>query len=261
MRRFNPDGSERVNPEPQPGVYASIPAQVRYCRELPPAAKLLFGELVALTSIKGYCFAQNPYFMDLYQVDRSTVQRWLSSLQKQDFIVVEYDQATGERRIYCKAMFAGGGAAKMPHPYRKNAAQSITDINTKKSSTSLNVSGAAAPLPIDVKKGAAARRSSISAFKSEKIDEVVALTNDAASSRRFRQLYEIADKAGLAEEWDKAYKATRVALGRATKPVEAPGAYFCTILARALTENGVAVPVGTPAERADVRSLIAQSLG
>jgi hypothetical protein len=260
MQRFNHDGQQAVNPQPQPGFYAIIPAQVRYCRELPPAAKLLFGELVALTSIKGYCFAQNPYFMELYGVDRATVKRWLVALQKMGFIAVEYDAATGERRIYCNAMFPGGGGAKTSQGWGKNAPHSITDINTKRSSTSLNVSGAAAPLPVEAKKGAASRRSSISAFKSQKIDEVVSLTDDAASSRRFRQLYEIADKAGLLDEWDKAYKATETALKRATKPVAAPGAYFGSILAHALTENGVAVPVGTVAERSEVRSLIAQSL-
>jgi hypothetical protein len=157
--------------------------------------------------------------------------------------------------------FRGGGAAKMQYPYSKNEVQSITEINTKRSSTTLNVRKGSPAAPTVDGKGAAAPRSSLASERKQRIAEVVQLTNDAQSSRRFEQLYQIADKAGLLEEWGKAVDALRIALKRARKPVEAPGAYFGTILARALSDNGVAVPVGTPVEREEVRSLIAQSLG
>ena len=117
-----PSGSEVVNPEP--GFYAIIPASVRYCSGLPPAAKLLFGEIVALTSVKGYCYAQNPYFMALYDVSRTTVKAWLASLSKEGFIRIDFDG--NERRIYALAMMppgakkqAGGVAGKPATPGRK----------------------------------------------------------------------------------------------------------------------------------------------
>ncbi len=133
----------------------------------------------------------------------------------------------------------------------------------------MNVTGAPPALAADGKGAPPARpelsrkpaRSSLAAIKKEAIEEIVEITGDAGSSRRFRQLYEIADKAGLLSEWDAARKATEQALKRARKPVEAPGAYFATILTRGLNEQGVAVPVGSPAERSEVRSLIALSLG
>ena len=87
-----------------PSFYAIIPASVRYCKELPSSAKLLFGEIVALTSVKGFCFAQNRYFQDLYDADERTVRRWLAALSSAGFIKIEIDKHTNERRIYALAM-------------------------------------------------------------------------------------------------------------------------------------------------------------
>jgi len=72
-----------------PAFYAIIPAHVRYCKDLEPAAKLLYGEITALCSKEGYCWASNQYFADLYGVEIRTVQFWLESLKTNEFIFVE----------------------------------------------------------------------------------------------------------------------------------------------------------------------------
>jgi DNA-binding MarR family transcriptional regulator len=73
----------------QPGFYAIIPAHIRYCKELEPNAKLLYGELTALATATGYCWASNAYFAELYDVDISTIKRWITSLKDQNFIKIE----------------------------------------------------------------------------------------------------------------------------------------------------------------------------
>lgn len=66
--------------------YAIIPANIRYDDELPPNAKLLYGEITALCNEKGYCWASNSYFADLYKVKKETVSRLIKSLVNKGYI-------------------------------------------------------------------------------------------------------------------------------------------------------------------------------
>ena len=70
--------------------YAIIPANVRYDKDLPPNAKLLYGEITALCNEKGYCWATNNYFASLYSVGKKSITRWISSLEKKCYITVEF---------------------------------------------------------------------------------------------------------------------------------------------------------------------------
>tara|TARA_R100001460_G_scaffold23205_6_gene46885 strand:+ start:546 stop:1025 length:480 start_codon:yes stop_codon:yes gene_type:complete len=72
----------------KPTYYATIPANVRYS-SLKPNAKLLYGEITALSNKLGYCYASNNYFAKLYGVSKNTVSRWLSDLTKLGFITIE----------------------------------------------------------------------------------------------------------------------------------------------------------------------------
>ncbi len=72
-----------------PAYYAIIPSYVRYSRDLEPSAKLLYGEITALSNQYGYCWATNRHFAELYEVDPRTVQRWLESLKEHGFIEIE----------------------------------------------------------------------------------------------------------------------------------------------------------------------------
>jgi hypothetical protein len=72
----------------KPSYYAIIPANVRYSN-LKPNTKLLYGEITALASKEGYCFASNRYFADLYDVTKNTISSWISDLHKAGFVSVQ----------------------------------------------------------------------------------------------------------------------------------------------------------------------------
>jgi DNA-binding MarR family transcriptional regulator len=70
------------------GYYAIIPANVRYSN-IPASAKLLYGEITALSNQEGYCWATNNYFAKLYGVTKGTVSVWIQKLKKEGFITIE----------------------------------------------------------------------------------------------------------------------------------------------------------------------------
>ena len=53
--------------------YAVITAPVRYDPELSSTAKLLYSEITSLCRKKGYCWANNSYFAELYEIGRAHV--------------------------------------------------------------------------------------------------------------------------------------------------------------------------------------------
>lgn len=82
----------------EPSYYANIPATVRYDERLRPNAKLLYGEITALTNREGFCWAGNEYFAELYKVDIKTISRWVSQLEKFGYITVELLKNQGNKR-------------------------------------------------------------------------------------------------------------------------------------------------------------------
>lgn len=80
---------ERVRMDKEkPNYYAIIPARVRYA-DIMPNAKLLYGEITALASQEGYCWASNGYFADLYKVSEKQVSLWFKQLIDSKFIEIE----------------------------------------------------------------------------------------------------------------------------------------------------------------------------
>ena len=73
----------------QRSYYAILPANVRYDKNITPNAKLLYAEITALCNDKGYCWAGNAYFAELYGVTKTSISNWISSLQKNGYIDVQ----------------------------------------------------------------------------------------------------------------------------------------------------------------------------
>ena len=114
-----------------PTYYANIPANVRYSN-LKPNAKLLYGEITALSNKLGYCFASNSYFANLYGVSKNTVSRWISDLNKLGFITVQIERNSNKEII--KRII--GIVQKDVRPNDKMSKENNTRINT----TSNNIS-------------------------------------------------------------------------------------------------------------------------
>lgn len=141
---------------PQPSFYAVIPASVRYNKNLEAHAKLLYGEITALANQYGYCWATNSYFAELYEVDVSTVKRWLMSLKSEKLIKVEVEAKSfpQKRKIWVtpevQKMFtsaqkrAGGGLKNEPH--------NNTNEYTKKNNIKRKRKEAAAPITYSAQK-------------------------------------------------------------------------------------------------------------
>lgn len=82
----------------QPNYYAIIPAEVRYCEDLAPNEKLLYGEITSLCNKTGQCFATNQYFAKLYKVEIETISRWVKHLINNGFITSFIDKENGNKR-------------------------------------------------------------------------------------------------------------------------------------------------------------------
>ena len=90
--------SEYVMDKAEPSYYAIIPADVRYDKKLSANAKLLYGEITALSNKKGYCWASNRHFAELYQVKAETISRWVSNLKTQKYIKIKIVKKKGNQR-------------------------------------------------------------------------------------------------------------------------------------------------------------------
>lgn len=114
------------------GYYAIIPANIRYDKDIPANAKLLYGEITALCNEKGYCWASNGYFADLYEVSKVTVSRWIKALVDNGYISTEIEFKENSKEIlhrYIKIVDT---------PINKNVKENNTYINNTINNTSDN---------------------------------------------------------------------------------------------------------------------------
>ncbi|MCK8628154.1 helix-turn-helix domain-containing protein, partial [Fructobacillus cardui] len=124
----------------QPNYYAIIPASVRYDKNLLKGSVLLYGEITALSNQKGYCWASDGYFAELYGVDKRSIQRWLSSLEENGYItrIVQKDgKKIVSRSIKLGDKNVSNLVTKTSYPTDKNVT-TPTDKNVRENNTSIN---------------------------------------------------------------------------------------------------------------------------
>lgn len=122
----------------QRAYYAIIPANVRYDKNLPANAKLLYGEITALCNEKGFCWAGDKYFADLYGVSKTTVQNWLKALFENNYISKEIEYKEGSKEILHRYIRI------LEYPTQKNlhtpTQENLRDNNTLINNTKNNMS-------------------------------------------------------------------------------------------------------------------------
>lgn len=79
--------------------FIKIPYPVLYNEELNDLQKLLLAQILALTTNKNYCYANNMFFAIALNKSKVTISRNISELQKLGYISVEQKD---KRRIYVK---------------------------------------------------------------------------------------------------------------------------------------------------------------
>ncbi len=100
--------------------YAIIPANVRYDKDLPASAKLLYGEITALTNEKGYCWASNTYFSELYGVSKKTISNWVKSLTDKGYLSSEIIYKDNTKEIQERRLYVGRPIEKSICTYGKD---------------------------------------------------------------------------------------------------------------------------------------------
>jgi hypothetical protein len=115
----------------KPNYYAVIPAIVRYDNDVMDKAKILYGELSALSNKKGYCFATNKYFADLYSISDRQVRTLLKSLADKGYIIV--DNESQPRKIYTFESILE--QKLLSAPPEENFRHNNTSNNNKKNNT------------------------------------------------------------------------------------------------------------------------------
>lgn len=121
----------------QPNYYAIIPANVRYDNDLIQGAKLLYGEITALSNQKGFCWANDMYFANLYKVSKKTIQTWLKSLEDKGYITREVIYKEGSNEIVTRyiRLCAYPTNEKVHTPMHEKVRDNNTSINTTVNNT------------------------------------------------------------------------------------------------------------------------------
>lgn len=117
--------------EHKKSYYAIIPANVRYDNNLIQGAKLLYGEITALCNEKGFCWASNDYFANLYNVSKPTIQNWLKSLEDGRYITreVKYKENSKEIEARYIRIFGGGHQENLVRGHQEIYQDNNTSFN------------------------------------------------------------------------------------------------------------------------------------
>lgn len=121
--------------------YSIIPANVRYDEILSDRAKLLYGEISALSNKEGYCWATNAHFAELFKVSKKSISRNIQELVDRGYIISKIlyeDKVVTERRLYINSYY-GEILTPMDKTVHTPMDKTVQCNNTSINNTSINI--------------------------------------------------------------------------------------------------------------------------
>lgn len=118
----------------KPNYYSVIPAEIRYDNDLKDKAKLLYGEIAALSNITGECFATNKYFSELFNVSTTTISLLIKNLVDKGYIEseIKYKKNTKEIEGRYLRIVKGGYLRNLKGGIKEKLKDNNTSINNNK---------------------------------------------------------------------------------------------------------------------------------
>ena len=122
-----------------PSYYSIIPATVRYDHNLKANEKLMYGEITALASKNGYCWAENRYFAELYDVHKITISNWLKNLEDNGYIRTELKYVYGTKQVSKRLIYINDTPiSQIAKGYKSNDYDPINQNTKEELSTTSN---------------------------------------------------------------------------------------------------------------------------
>lgn len=89
----------------QPTYYTILPSEIRLDKRLSAFDKILYSDILALSSKKGYCYATNKYFAKVYQMSISTISQSISKLVEAGLIKRIYEYKKNSKMIERRKLY------------------------------------------------------------------------------------------------------------------------------------------------------------
>ena len=122
-----------------PSYYSIIPATVRYDHNLKANEKLMYGEITALSSKSGYCWAENRYFAELYDVHKITISKWLKNLEDNGYIRTELKYVYGTKQVSKRLIYINDTPiSQIAKGYKSNDYDPVSENTKEELSTTSN---------------------------------------------------------------------------------------------------------------------------
>lgn len=219
----------------KPGYWAVIPATVRYDPDLPPNAKILYGEITALSNAKGYCCARNAYFAELFGLGEKSVSRLIAQLAKGGYLRVEVIRDEKNEVVERRAIPIYGAGDVCPPPLKiedtppRRIGETPPPKNEEKNNTSIEYIPPIVPQKGDGKK--TRKSKSVPTWKPERFEKFWA----------YYPRHE--DRVAAVRAWDKLKPddATLAAMGQALERQKGtpgwPAPYACRYLSHRRWED------------------------